>query len=64
MKKNVIKALLESARVATKVITSLSPKEKSKLEKAWDIEHAYYSSALEGSKIDRNEFERLAKTVK
>lgn len=33
------------------------------LEDHWDIEHAYYSSALEGSKIDRNEFDTLAKQV-
>lgn len=64
MKKNIIKILLESGRVATKVIASLSLKEKSRLEKALDIEHAYYSSALEGSNIDRKEFEKLAKIVK
>jgi len=33
------------------------------LEDHWDIEHAYYSSALEGSKIDRNDFDLLAKHV-
>lgn len=44
-------------------ITSLSREEKKTLEKTWDIEHAYYSSTLEGSKLDRKEFDKLAKTV-
>jgi len=46
-----------------KTFRSLSLKQKQQLENAWDIEHAYYSSALEGSKIDRKDFEKLAKKV-
>lgn len=52
--------LLRSMNAAKKQISKLSPKEKAALEKGWDVEHAYYSSALEGSKIDRKEFEELA----
>ena len=55
--------LLASMKAAQKHISKLSPKQKSTLEKGWDIEHAYYSSALEGSKLDRKEFEELARTV-
>lgn len=55
--------LLTSMKAAQKHIAKLSPKQKSTLEKGWDIEHAYYSSALEGSKLDRKEFEELARTV-
>ena len=55
--------LFESMKSAEKHISKLTPKEKSALEEKWDIEHAYYSSALEGSKIDRGEFEKLAKTA-
>ena len=50
-------------RIAQEHIGKLSPKQKSTLEKGWDIEHAYYSSALEGSDIDRKEFEELALKV-
>jgi hypothetical protein len=49
--------------MAEKQISQLTPKQKSALEKSWDIEHAYYSSALEGSKLDRDEFEKLALKV-
>lgn len=55
--------LLTSMKVALTQIANLSPKQKSSLEKGWDIEHAYYSSALEGSKLDRREFEKLARKV-
>ncbi len=55
--------LLASMKVALTQMSSLSPKQKSSLEKGWDIEHAYYSSALEGSKLDRKEFEELARKV-
>jgi len=44
-------------------LNQLSPKDKSALEKKWDIEHAYYSSALEGSNLDKKEFEKLAEKV-
>ncbi len=52
-----------SMKTAQKFISKLSPKQKSSLEKGWDIEHAYYSSTLEGSKLDRKEFEELARNV-
>mgnify|MGYP001592961276 FL=1 len=55
--------LLVSMKTAQKFISKLSPKQKSSLEKGWDIEHAYYSSTLEGSKLDRKEFEELAHNV-
>ena len=63
MKNAKINQLLVSVRVAQKHIAKLSPKQKSSLEKGWDIEHAYYSSALEGSNLDRKEFEKLATKV-
>ena len=50
-------------REAKKVIAGLAPKQKSALEKEWDVEHAYYSSALEGSKLDKKEFEKLGEQV-
>ena len=55
--------LLTSMKVAEQHIAKLSPAQKSSLEKGWDIEHAYYSSALEGSDLDRKEFEKLALKV-
>jgi len=55
--------ILASRTTAQKFIAKLSPKQKSSLEKGWDIEHAYYSSTLEGSKLDRKEFEELARNV-
>lgn len=57
------KQLIISRQEAQKKIAGLSVAEKKKLEKSWDVEHAYYSSALEGSKIDRKEFDRLAKAI-
>ena len=50
-------------KAAQKYIGTLSSTQKSTLEKGWDIEHAYYSSALEGSNLDRKEFEELALKV-
>lgn len=44
-------------------IEQLTAKQKAALEKGWDIEHAYYSSVLEGSKLDRKEFEVLGEKV-
>ena len=64
MTNNIFKELHDSARIATQKIAKLTPAQKSKLEEAWDIEHAYYSSALEGSKLDRNEFNDLAKKTR
>lgn len=63
MMKNMLKTLAGTVQVGQKVVASLSVQEKRSLEKRWDIEHAYYSSALEGSKIDRKEFDKLAETI-
>lgn len=59
MKKDIIREVYTSALVANRELNSLSADQKTKLEKSWDIEHAYYSSSLEGSKIDRKEFEKI-----
>lgn len=42
----------------------LSPRGKTKIEKQWDIEHAYYSSTMEGNGLDKRRFKELAKSVK
>ncbi len=42
----------------------MNSKQRNKLEEIWDIEHAYYSSALEGSKLDKKEFEMLARETR
>ncbi len=55
---------LKSAHEAQKKLGSLTPQQKSQLEKSWDVEHAYYSSSLEGSKLDKKEFEKLGEAVK
>ncbi len=55
--------VLVSARNAQAHISKLSQHEKTNLEKEWDVEHAYYSSSLEGSKLDKREFEKMAKKV-
>ena len=54
------KAVFASVKAFQKQFSKLTTDQKTKLEKAWDVEHAYYSSALEGSKLDRKEFEALA----
>jgi hypothetical protein len=64
MKNTLINKVILSGRDAQKAILRMSPQEKRKVETALDVEHAYYSSALEGSKIDRTEFEKLAESVK
>lgn len=46
------------------LLSGFSVSEREKLEKTWDVEHAYYSSALEGSKISRKEFEKLGKNIR
>jgi hypothetical protein len=63
MKNTLNKRLIYSIRIAQDELSKLDPKQKTKLEKAWDIEHAYYSSTLEGSKLDRKEFEKLAQKI-
>ena len=64
MKNTLINKVILSGRDAHKAIDRMSPQEKRKVETTLDVEHAYYSSALEGSKIDRTEFEKLAESVK
>ena len=55
--------LYTSIKNGQREIAKLSPLDKSQLERVWDIEHAYYSSALEGSNIDKKEFEKLAEDI-
>jgi len=59
MKNEIVKQIFCSAKIAQNELNSLTPKQKNQIEKVWDIEHAYYSSSLEGSKIDKKEFEKL-----
>ena len=56
--------LIGSKEAAEKQISKLTSKQKSALEKSWDVEHAYYSSTLEGSKLSQKEFEKLSSKVK
>ncbi len=63
MKNTLAQKLFTSIREAKEKLSKFSPEQKSSLEKSWDIEHAYYSSALEGSKISRKEFEKFAEKV-
>lgn len=63
MKQSLIKQLFQSMKDGQERLHALNPKQKSQLEKSWDVEHAYYSSTLEGSKLDKKEFEELAKAV-
>lgn len=64
LNKALIERLHDAATVAGRAIADAGPENKGKLEEVWDVEHAYYSSALEGSNIDRKEFETLAKETK
>ncbi len=63
MKNFLINKVILSGRDAHKAMAHMSPQEKRKMEIAFDVEHAYYSSVLEGCKIDRTEFEKLAESV-
>ncbi len=63
MVKSMLKNLVNTVKNGQKAISQLSVKEKNTLERKWDIEHAYYSSALEGSRIDKKEFDKLAEKV-
>jgi hypothetical protein len=63
MKNILINKVILSGRDAHKLMDRMSPQEKQKVEIALDVEHAYYSSALEGCKIDRGEFEKLAENI-
>jgi hypothetical protein len=58
-----MKQLFTSGKAARQKISQMTAQQKHKLEKAWDIEHAYYSSALEGSKLDRKEFEAIGERI-
>jgi len=40
------------------------PQQKKDIEKAWDVEHAYYSATLEGNGLDRKKFDELAQKIK
>ena len=59
--KKILDILVTARRNAEDKIGKMSKPEKAKLERQLDIEHAYYSSALEGSKLDRKTFDELAK---
>lgn len=63
MTKARLKQFAKKAEVTQARISEFTPKQKAALEKRWDVEHAYYSNTLEGSRIDRKEFENLAKRV-
>ena len=63
MSGKIIKNLINTIRSGQKAVARLSTKDKNSLERKWDIEHAYYSSVLEGRKIDRKEFDKLAEKV-
>lgn len=55
---------ISNIKTAREAMAKMSSAERKTLEKSWDIEHAYYSSTLEGSKIDRKEFDKMAEKVK
>lgn len=63
LKKPNSRELFSSLWEARKKISTLTKQQKSALEKGWDVEHAYYSSALEGSKLDKKEFEKLGEKI-
>ena len=63
MKKTLNRQLFLIIKDGKEKFSKLSSEQKSALEKTWDIEHAYYSSVLEGSKLDRKEFEKLGEKV-
>jgi translation elongation factor EF-G len=53
--------LVQVRNAAEKRIESMNKVDRQKLEVQLDVEHAYYSSALEGSRLDRKTFDELAK---
>lgn len=63
MKNILLQKVIQAKREGDKRLLTMDAKKRKELEDHWDIEHAYYSSALEGSKLDRNDFNRLAKQV-
>lgn len=58
-----LKQLISAKKQADSKLAKMNKKTKTQLEKNWDVEHAYYSSALEGSKIDKKDFEQLAQKI-
>jgi hypothetical protein len=58
---NTIQKLIQAKREADAAVRALNAQDKQALEIKLDVEHAYYSSALEGSKLDRKTFDELAK---
>jgi hypothetical protein len=64
MNKVLIRQLFDAKKEADKKISAMDIDQRTKLEEVWDVEHAYYSSALEGSNIDKKEFEELAEKNK
>lgn len=64
MKTDLLKKISEMNKVAQTRFGALTPAERVNVERTWDLEHAYYSSALEGSNVDRGEVEELSRSVK
>ncbi len=62
--KSKIDELARAKQQTAKEWKKLSSKQKNDIEKAWDVEHAYYSATLEGNGLDRKKFDELAKTIK
>jgi hypothetical protein len=63
MTKNKLKNFISIIQKGQKAIKDLPFSKRKALEKVWDVEHAYYSSSLEGSKIDRKQFEKFAENL-
>jgi len=64
MKKDLLKNVARTFQTAQSGLKNLAPDARARLEKSWDFEHAYYSSALEGSMVDREDVERLSSAVR
>ncbi len=58
-----LKNLIIAKKRADSKLAAMDVKKKNQLEKSWDVEHAYYSSVLEGIKLDKKDFEQLAQKV-
>lgn len=63
MTKRAFEKLLQVKKVADKRMREMAKKERMEVEKRWDVESAYYSSALEGSRVTKKEFEKIAKEI-
>ena len=63
MTKTKVNKLISTIQKGQKAFNALTVSQKNNLEKVWDVEHAYYSSALEGSQVDRKKFDKFAKSV-